>query len=258
MRAQAPAIIAAAMRASIRFLLGALCALVAGHLVAAPISDPDPVNQGGPPSIDEPGGDSSPQTWSLHGQFTNVTQYHPAFRSPYRGLDSLDASNSGRETVDLTLYAGLRLWHGAAVYANPEVDQGFGLSTTVGLAGFSSGEAYKVGSSDPYYRMPRLFLRQVIGLGSEEVGVALGANQIAGAQPSDNVTLTVGKFSAVDVFDTNRYAHDPRADFMNWAMIASVAYDYAADAWGYSFGAAGEGNQSVLDPRGWRFAVATY
>ena len=256
MRTPAPVIIPAFMRASIRLLLGTLCATLAGHLVAAPMGDPDSVNQGGSPTVDEPPGDSLPQAWSLHGQFTNVTQYHPAFRSPYRGTNILDASNSGRETVDLTLYAGLRLWRGAAVYANPEVDQGFGLSTTVGLGGFSSGEAYKVGSSDPYYRTPRLFLRQVIGLGSEEVDVAPGANQIAGPQPSDNVTLTVGKFSAVDVFDTNRYAHDPRADFMNWALIESVAYDYAADAWGYSYGATAEWNQSWWTLRGGAFALS--
>ena len=175
------------------------------------------------------------ESWSLHGQFTGVAQYHPAFRSPYQGPNSLDPGHSGRETVDLTLYAGVRLWSGASVYLNPEIDQGFGLSTTVGLAGFSSGEAYKVGSSDPYLRLPRLFVRQVFDLG---------------------LVLTAGKFSAVDIFDTNRYAHDPRADFMNWAVIESGAYDYAADAWGYSYGAAAEWTQSGWTLRGGAFALS--
>ena len=54
------------------------------------------------------------------------------------------------------------------------------------------------------------------------------------------MTLTVGKFSVVDVFDTNSYAHDPRGDFLDWSVIDAAAFDYAADAWGYTVGAAVE------------------
>jgi high affinity Mn2+ porin len=52
--------------------------------------------------------------------------------------------------------------------------------------------------------------------------------------------ITLGKFGVTDVFDTNRYAHDPRSDFMNWALVDSGTFDYAADAWGYTYGAAVE------------------
>src|SRR5215471_21438354 len=81
--------------------------------------------------------------WGLHGQTTVVAQYHPGFRSAFRGPNSLDPKAEARETFDLTLYGGLRLWRGAALWVNPEVDQGFGLSNTLGVAGFTSGEAYK-------------------------------------------------------------------------------------------------------------------
>ena len=40
-----------------------------------------------------------------------------------------------------------------------------------------------------------------------------------------------------DVFDANAYAHDPRGDFLNWTIIDTGTFDYAADAWGYSYGA---------------------
>src|SRR5215472_10124870 len=60
---------------------------------------------------------------------------------------------------DATLYTGLRLWRGAELWINPEINQGFGLSTTLGVAGFPSGEAYKVGSNYPYTRVPRMFIR---------------------------------------------------------------------------------------------------
>ncbi len=52
--------------------------------------------------------------------------------------------------------------------------------------------------------------------------------------------LTVGKVSVVDIFDTNKYAHDPRNDFLNWAIVDAGTFDYAADAWGTTYGAAAE------------------
>jgi high affinity Mn2+ porin len=52
--------------------------------------------------------------------------------------------------------------------------------------------------------------------------------------------VTIGKFSVVDVFDSNQYAHDPRNDFLNWSIIELGTFDYAADAWGYTYGAAAE------------------
>ena len=52
--------------------------------------------------------------------------------------------------------------------------------------------------------------------------------------------FTVGKFAVTDVFDTNQYAHDPRNDFFNWAAVDAGTYDYAADAWGFTVGAAVE------------------
>src|SRR5215467_13080378 len=73
--------------------------------------------------------------WGLHGQTTVVTQYHSGFRSAFRGPNSLDPQAEVRETFDLTLYGGLRLWRGAELWGNPEVDQGFGLSRTLGVAG---------------------------------------------------------------------------------------------------------------------------
>ena len=175
--------------------------------------------------------------YSLHFQFTAEEQFHPAFTSPFRGPHSLDPAARGDETTDATLYAGLRLGPGTEVWINPEIDQGFGLSGTLGLAAFPSGEAYKVGKATPYLRMQRLFLRQTWNFGQLK-DVDGDLNQMAGKQSDDRVVLTVGKFGVTDVFDTNRYAHDPRGDFMNWALIDTATFDYAADAWGYSAGAA--------------------
>ena len=43
---------------------------------------------------------------------------------------------TGQETFDATLFAGVSLWKGMELWANPEMDQGFGLSATLGVAGF--------------------------------------------------------------------------------------------------------------------------
>jgi high affinity Mn2+ porin len=177
--------------------------------------------------------------FSLHAQTTLLTQYAPRFRSPYVGPNSL-YPNQGRETWDATFYAGLRLWDGAEFWINPEIDQGFGLSSTLGVAGFTSGEAYKVGFSVPYARVPRMFVRQTIDLGGDSQKVEAGINQFAGSQTADRLVITVGKFGATDIFDTNKYSHDPRSDFFNWALVDTGTWDYAADAWGYTYGAAVE------------------
>nr|WP_243846377.1 carbohydrate porin [Rhizomicrobium palustre] len=152
----------------------------------------------------------------------------------------MDPAARGNETFDATLFAGLRLWRGAELYINPEIDQGFGLSNTVGVAGYVSGEAYKVGKSVPYGRLQRLFLRQSFDLGGEVQTIEDGANQIATTRSADNLVLTFGKISVGDIFDANDYAHDQHTDFLNWAVIDSGAFDYAADAWGYTYGGTAE------------------
>lgn len=180
------------------------------------------------------------ENFAVHGQVTNVTQTYSSFRSPYEGQGSLKGKHDTQETTDLTLYVGRRLWQGAEGWMNAEVDQGFGLSNTLGVAGFPSGEAYKIGASAPYVRLPRALIRQTISLGGPTLHVDAAANQLAGETSVENLVLTVGKFSVVDLFDTNTYAHDPRGDFLNWSLIDAGAFDYAADAWGYTYGAAAE------------------
>jgi high affinity Mn2+ porin len=182
--------------------------------------------------------------WAIHGQATFVWQYHPAFRAAYSGPNSLDADAQSKETFDATVYLGVRPWTGAEIWINPEVDQGFGLSNTLGLAGFASGEAYKVGKASPYFRLQRAFFRQTFELGGESEAIEAAANQFGGRRATDTVVVTIGKFAVTDVFDTNAHSHDPRTDFFNWALIDSGAYDYAADAWGYSYGIAAEWTQS--------------
>lgn len=180
---------------------------------------------------------SSP--FAIYGEATYVEQETDGFHSPYSGPNSL-SPDQGREATDATLFLGARPWTGAELWLNPETDEGFGLDNTLGLAGFPSGEAYKIGSNAPYFRLQRAFLRQTFNLGDDRAAVDAGPNQFASSVSSDRVVVTLGKLSVTDVFDTNQYAHDPSQDFLNWAVIDAGTFDYAADSWGYTVGAAVE------------------
>jgi high affinity Mn2+ porin len=194
------------------------------------------------------------QVFAVHGQFTYIEQETSAFNAPYRGANSL-SPNRGAETTDATLYLGARLWPGAEIWLNGELEQGFGLDATVGAAGFPSGEAYKVGSNQPYFRLQRAFVRQTFNLGDlQEIDPA--ANQLRGARSEDRVVITIGKISVVDIFDTNQYAHDARMDYLNWTVIDTGTFDYAADAWGYTTGAAVEWYAHAWTLRGGLFDLS--
>ena len=193
---------------------------------------------------------------NLHGQTTFVWQGYPAIRSPFAGSNSLPGSGEGRETTDLTLYAGMRPWRGAELWVDPEIDQGFGLADTHGVAGFPSAELYKLGFSYPYARLQRYFVRQTIDLGGEIEKVEADINQFAGSQTANRLVLTVGKFSVVDIFDTNKYANNPKADFLAWSTVNAGSFDYAGDAWAYTYGAAAEWYQGRFTLRGGIFDMS--
>jgi high affinity Mn2+ porin len=214
---------------------------------ASPLSVPIMTKAPAPPDLDN---------LSLHGQGTFVWQGYPAFRSAFSGANSLPAGGTGRETVDVTLFAGLRLWQGAELWLDPEIDQGHGLADTHGIAGFPSGEAYKLGMDDPYARVQRYFIRQTIDVGGDSQKNDADINQFAETVTTNRLVLWVGKFSVVDVFDTNRYANNPKSDFLNWTLINAGTFDYAGDAWGYTYGAAAEWYQGIFALRGGVFDLS--
>ena len=198
---------------------------------------------------------SAPQSYAIHAQSTFTAQATPGFASPYAGANSL-TPHQLKETFDATLYAGVRPWAGGEIWINPEVDQGFGLSNTLGVAGFTSGEAYKVGKSAPYFKLPSLFARQTINLGGAISTTDAAQNQLRVLQTANRIVITLGKFGVTQVFDTNAYAHDPRGDFLNWALIDTGTFDYAANAWGFTFGGAGEWYQGDWTARAGLFDLS--
>jgi high affinity Mn2+ porin len=193
--------------------------------------------------------------WNVHAQTTVIGQGYPSFRSPYQGANSLSGGGQFRETWTVDAFLGYRLWNGGEFYFNPELAQGFGLGGTLGIAGFPNGEAQKGGAEYPRYRAQRYYFRQTFGLGGEQEEVADAANQLPGKRDIDRISVTVGRFAVGDFFDGNSYAKDPRADFMNWAMWASAAYDFPADLPGFTRGAIVELNRKDWAVRAGLFQV---
>lgn len=212
--------------------------------------------------------DDKEEMYSVHGQSTNVGQAYPKFPALYDGPNSFPSKGKANVGSTSNIFMGLRLWEGGAVYLNPEVDLGYGLANSVGAASYVNAAVAKVGSSSPYMRFQRYFLRQIIGLDGSNTELAAdeGArnevlestqNQISGRVDRDRVIVTLGKFAVGDVFDDNVYAHDPTTGFLNFAFNNMGALDYAADAWGYTNGLAVEWKQNWWTLRGGVFQLST-
>lgn len=217
--------------------------------------------------LDVPGGgamaaraDAGPAAtpdWEIHAQSTFIAQGYGAFRSPYVGTNSFTPWPQARETATATAYLGMRLWEGGELYFGPELLQGFGLQNTTGAAGYPNGEAQKSNFPYPHYHTSRLFLRHTFGFGGGQETIESEPNKLAGKVDVSRLTVQVGKFPVVDIFDGNAYARDPRKDFMNWSIWAAGAFDYAADKVGLTYGAVADLNQEHWALRAGYFLVSS-
>jgi high affinity Mn2+ porin len=209
----------------------------------------------------------APEQFNIHGQITNVVQGYPKFPALYSGPNSFRPQGQTRDGSTANIFAGVKLWDGGAIYVNPEIDSGYGLSNSTGAASYVNGAVAKVGRNAPYMRFQRYFLRQIIGLsgdgkqddpdeGSYNEVLESTQNQLSGKVSRDRLILTIGKFAAPDVFDDNVYAHDPTTGFLNFGVNSMGAFDYAADSWGYTYGAALEWKQNWWTARGGIFQLS--
>jgi high affinity Mn2+ porin len=197
----------------------------------------------------------APGSWNVHGQFTFVEQGYPAFHSLYEGANSLSGANQAKNTVSATGFIGYRPWDGTDIYVNPEITQGFGLSDTLGVAGFPNMEAQKASFPMPRANLARVYVQQTFGLGGEQETIADGPNQIAGKEDISRLTIIAGKLSVTDFFDNNAYAHDGRTQFFNWNINCCGSYDWTMDQISYTWGAMAELNQKFWAVRAGYFLV---
>ncbi len=183
------------------------------------------------------------ESWNAYGQFTYISSWKPSFSAPYTNADgsinSLVPDAERSFTGTFTLFFGLHLWPGGEAYLVPEIVAERGLSNLRGLGGsIQNFELQKTGTETPSLYRSRTFLRQTFGFGGDTVVRTSDPMQLATTVDSRRLVLTLGTFTALDVFDRNNVTWDPRQTFVNMAFMTHSSWDFAADARGYSFGGA--------------------
>jgi high affinity Mn2+ porin len=185
------------------------------------------------------------ESWNAYGQFTYISAWKPDFSALYTNAGGSTNSllpNSERSfTGTATLYLGVRLWRGGEAYLVPELLSERPLSQLKGLAGaIQDFELQKSGGETPELYWSRAYARQTFGFGGHKVVRESGQQQLGKKYDSRRLVLVAGKFSILDFFDRNAFDIDPRQGFYSLALMTYAAYDFAADARGYSWGGIAE------------------
>lgn len=204
-------------------LLAALAITCARAWAQAPLADQTPASP-------------DPERWNLFYQATSIGQYHGTFPSPYSGAYSLQNYMERDVSLTTTLFFALRVEKNSYLYFDPEIAGGRGFSGVDGLANSSNGELPRVASAVPKPYIARLYFSHDFGFGSDMENSESDENQLAGQRPVNRYTINIGRFTLTDFFDDNRYSHDPRTQFMGWAVMFNGAWDYPADVRGYTWG----------------------
>ena len=173
----------------------------------------------------------------LSGQVNIISQWHPAFHSPYQGKNSFTPEAQDASSRVLTLFTGWRATNSMEFLCDVQETGGHGLSEALGVAGFFNLDVVRNPqlSKAPY--VARLMWHQVIPLGNKKAIAERGPFSLFRELPERRLEVRFGKFSMVDFFDANTYGTDSNLQFMNWAVDNNGTYDYAADTRGFTFGA---------------------
>ena len=180
------------------------------------------------------------ERFNVYGQLTWISSFKLPFHAAYSNLNGSSGSLSNRFehsfTGTLTAFAGVRLWRGAEVYYVPEVIMERPLSNLKGLGGaIQNFELQKTGGIAPTIYQSRFYLKQTFDLGGSTSVRISDPQQLQVGVKSRRVVLTFGNYSVLDMLDKNSVSGDLRRGLFNMAFLTYAAYDFAADARGYTW-----------------------
>jgi high affinity Mn2+ porin len=226
-------------------MLGAFSVAAAGLRA----QDAPPVAAQGPPAADSsadadptPAMFAHPETdrWWVSGQGNFISQWHPAFHSPYQGPNSLTPEAQDATSRVLTFYTGVRLTGTTELLCDVQEAGGHGISEALGLAGATNLDVVRNPSLSKLPYIARLMWHQIIPLGEEKSAATRTPYSLFSTLPVRRLEIRFGKMSLADFFDANTYGSDTNFQFMNWTVDNNGAYDYAADTRGFTFAAMAE------------------
>src|SRR6266478_2390500 len=173
----------------------------------------------------------------LSGQANFISQWHPAFHSPYQGKNSLSSEAQDASSRVLTLFTGLRVTKTTEFLCDVQETGGHGLGEALGAAGFFNLDVVRnpTLSKAPY--VARLMWHQIIPLSSEDAPYVRTPLSLFSRLPVRRLEIRFGKLGLADFFDFNTYGTDSNFQFLNWIVDNSGAYDYAADTRGFTYAA---------------------
>jgi high affinity Mn2+ porin len=178
----------------------------------------------------------SDRIW-LSGQANFISQWHPAFHSPYEGRNSLSPEAQDASSRVLTLFTGLRLTQTSEILCDVQETGGHGIGEALGLAGFTNLDVVRnpTLSKAPY--IANLMWHQIIPLSKQTDASDRTRSSLFSQLPERRLEIRFGKMGLVDYFDQNSYGTDSNFQFMNWTVDNNGAYDYAADTRGFTYAA---------------------
>ena len=208
-------------RRSRHALLACLCLLLMRTLAAqqsdASLQTPQVATDTPVPAPDDPPVTIFPHAeWDrlwLSGQANFISQWHPAFHSPYQGKNSLTPEAQDASSRVLTLYTGLRVTKTTEFLCDVQETGGHGLGEALGVAGFFNLDVVRnpTLSKAPY--IARLMWHQIIPLGSKKIASDRTPASLFRELPERRLELRFGKMSLVDFFDVNTYGTDSNLRF---------------------------------------------
>jgi len=181
--------------------------------------------------------------WSrfwISAQANFIRQQYPTFDAKYSGANSfLPAGEHATSRIE-TLYTGFQITRQLEILADVESAGGAGLSSALGIAGFTNVDVVRNPTlgEDPY--VSRVMLHYTIPLSKESTEATRNPLSLASTVPVRRLELRLGKMSTADFFDLNSIGSDSHLQFMNWSLVNNGAWDYAADTRGYTYGLVAE------------------
>jgi high affinity Mn2+ porin len=181
--------------------------------------------------------DHSDAPWWASAQVNTILQAQPGFHSPYSGPNSFSPDDHAQVSVVASIYLGYEITPWTAIIVSPESAGGGGLSTALGLAGFTNLDVVRNPSLGATPYIGRAYIDQIIPLDDTRAPADRSPLRIFRKLPAHRLEIRAGKLGTVDMFDLNSSGTDSHLQFMNWTIDNNGAYDYAADTRGYTLGA---------------------